>query len=43
MPATPKPDKSLPGLPYVVPYRIVGSGVRILRVYHTARRWPARL
>lgn len=33
----------VPGLPYVVPYRVVGDEVRILRVYHTSRRWPSRL
>ncbi|WP_295392702.1 type II toxin-antitoxin system RelE/ParE family toxin [uncultured Thiodictyon sp.] len=26
--------------PYVVPYRVVGSTLQILRVYHGARRWP---
>ncbi len=29
--------------PYIVPYRIVADEVQILRVYHAARRWPARL
>lgn len=28
------------GLPYVVPYRIAGAQVEVLRVYHTARSWP---
>lgn len=26
--------------PYVLPYRIAGDTVRILRVLHGARRWP---
>jgi toxin ParE1/3/4 len=26
--------------PYIVAYRITGSTVRILRVLHSARRWP---
>lgn len=32
----------IPGLPYVVPYRIVVREIRVLRVYHGARRWPPR-
>ena len=28
------------GTPYVLPYRIVGDTVHILRVLHSARRWP---
>jgi toxin ParE1/3/4 len=28
------------GTPYILPYRIVGDTVQILRVYHHARRWP---
>jgi toxin ParE1/3/4 len=30
-------------LPYVVPYRVAGGEVQVLRVYHTSRRWPYRL
>ncbi len=30
------------GTPYVVPYRIKGPDIEILRVYHGARRWPDR-
>jgi toxin ParE1/3/4 len=26
--------------PYIVPYRVRGDGLEILRVYHGARRWP---
>ena len=28
--------------PYIVPYRVRGKEVEILRVFHAARRWPAR-
>ena len=28
------------GTRYIVPYRIVGDTLQILRVYHTARQWP---
>jgi toxin ParE1/3/4 len=31
------------GTPYVLPYRIVGDAVHILRVFHSARRWPDEL
>lgn len=31
---------SVPGLPYVVPYRVGPSGVEILRVWHTRRKSP---
>jgi toxin ParE1/3/4 len=30
-------------LPYVIPYRVRGHTIQILRVFHTARKWPARL
>ena len=30
----------IPGTPYVVPYRVQGAAIQILRVYHGARRWP---
>jgi toxin ParE1/3/4 len=29
--------------PYIVPYRIEGHTIEILRVYHGARRWPKRV
>ncbi len=29
--------------PYIVPYRVRGQTVHILRVFHTARKWPSRL
>jgi addiction module RelE/StbE family toxin len=30
----------IPGLPYVIPYRVRDKTVEILRVLHTARQWP---
>jgi addiction module RelE/StbE family toxin len=30
----------IPGLPYIVPYRIKGKDVEILSVFHAARKWP---
>jgi toxin ParE1/3/4 len=30
----------IPGTPFIVPYRVVGNTLQILRVYHGARRWP---
>lgn len=29
-----------PGTPYIVPYRVRGQTVQILRVFHAARKWP---
>lgn len=29
--------------PYIVPYRVRGQTVHILRVFHTSRKWPGRL
>jgi toxin ParE1/3/4 len=31
----------LPGTPYIVPYRIRGNTVEVLRVFHAARKGPA--
>jgi len=28
------------GTPYIVPYRVRGETIEILRVFHGARRWP---
>jgi toxin ParE1/3/4 len=28
------------GTPYIVPYRVHGQDVEILRVFHAARKWP---
>ena len=30
----------VPHTPYIVPYRVQGDLVEILRVFHSARRWP---
>lgn len=30
------------GIPYVVPYRIRGETVEILRIFHGARKWPEK-
>jgi toxin ParE1/3/4 len=31
------------GTPYVIPYRVRGNVIEILRVFHSARQWPTRL
>lgn len=33
----------VPGLPYVVPYRVNNANIVILRVYHASRKWPDQL
>ena len=30
------------GTPYIIPYRIRGGAVEVLRVFHGARRWPPK-
>jgi toxin ParE1/3/4 len=30
----------IPRTPYIMPYRMQGESIQILRVYHGARRWP---
>lgn len=30
----------IPKTPFIVPYRVVGATIQILRVYHGRRRWP---
>jgi toxin ParE1/3/4 len=30
----------IPKTPYIVPYRVVGHTIQVLRVFHGARRWP---
>ena len=30
----------VPGTPFVIPYRVRGDTVEIIRVFHAARRWP---
>jgi toxin ParE1/3/4 len=33
----------VPGTPYIVPYRVRGRTVEVLRVLHGAQRWPDTL
>jgi len=33
----------IPQTPYIVPYRMQREAIQILRVYHSARRWPDSL
>lgn len=30
----------VPPTPFIVPYRVEGTTIQILRVFHGARRWP---
>jgi toxin ParE1/3/4 len=30
------------GIPYIVPYRVRGNVVEVLRVQHAARKWPEK-
>jgi toxin ParE1/3/4 len=30
------------GTPYIVPYRVIGDTIEILRIFHAARKWPAK-
>jgi toxin ParE1/3/4 len=30
----------IPRTPYIVPYRLVGNTIQVLRVFHSARQWP---
>lgn len=29
--------------PYILPYRVRAGAVEVLRVFHTARKWPERI
>ena len=31
------------GTPYIVPYRVCGDAVELLRVFHASRKWPSQL
>ena len=33
----------VPGLSYIIPYRVKDNVVEVLRVLHSARRWPRKL
>jgi toxin ParE1/3/4 len=30
----------IPRTPFIVPYRLVGNAIHILRIFHGARQWP---
>ena len=32
----------VPGTPYILPYRVKGDKIEILRVFHGAQKWPKR-
>jgi toxin ParE1/3/4 len=32
----------IPRTPFIVPYRLEGNRIQVLRVFHGARRWPER-
>jgi toxin ParE1/3/4 len=33
----------IPNTPFIVPYRVQGDTLQVLRVFHAARRWPEKL
>jgi toxin ParE1/3/4 len=33
----------IPSTPYLIPYRVRGQRIDILRVFHGRRRWPSSL
>jgi len=33
----------VPNVPFIVPYRVKGQTIEVLRVYHTSRKWPSQL
>jgi toxin ParE1/3/4 len=33
----------IPGLPYIIPYRVVDDVIQIASVIHTSRKWPEKL
>ena len=35
-------ELAISGTPYLVPYRVRSGMVEILRIFHGARRWPAK-
>jgi toxin ParE1/3/4 len=32
----------VPETPYIIPYRVRGDDIEILRVFHASRRWPEK-
>lgn len=35
-------ELAVTGTPYIVPYRVRAGAIEILRVFHGARKWPAK-
>jgi toxin ParE1/3/4 len=33
----------IPNTPFIVPYRVIGNTIQVLRIFHGARRWPGAL
>ena len=33
-------ERVIPRTPFIIPYRLLGNTLQILRIYHGARRWP---
>lgn len=33
----------IPDMPYIIPYRVRDNRVEVLRVFHTARKWPEKV
>ncbi len=33
----------VPGLPYIIPYRVADGVIQIASVIHTSRKWPEKL
>jgi toxin ParE1/3/4 len=33
----------IPRTPFIVPYRLVGNAIHVLRIFHGARKWPESL
>jgi len=33
-------ELAIPRTPFIVPYRLVGNTIQVLRIFHGAREWP---
>jgi toxin ParE1/3/4 len=33
----------IPGLPYIIPYRVMDDEIQIASVIHTSHKWPEKL
>ena len=40
IPGKPSREWSVPGLPYLIPYRVRAGQIEVLRIYHTRRKKP---